>query len=46
MKTRMVSPGSTMGLRELASSLMFSTSTPCSWATLLRLKSLVTTLQS
>ena len=37
----MISPGSTIGFSELASSLMFSTSTPCSWATLFRLKSLV-----
>src|ERR1019366_537933 len=46
MKTRMVSPGSTMGFSELASSLMLRTSTPWSWATLFRLKSLVMTLQS
>ena len=38
----MISPGSTTGLSELASSLMFSTSTPRSCATLFRLKSLVT----
>ena len=38
----MNSPGSTTGLSALASSLMFSTSTPRSWATLFRLKSLVT----
>ena len=42
MKTFMISPGSTTGLSELASSLMFSTSTPRSCATLLRLKSFVT----
>src|ERR1039457_6153744 len=36
MKTRMVSPGSTMGLSALASSLMLSTCTPCSWATFLQ----------
>src|SRR5674476_584094 len=46
MKTRMVSPGRTIGFSELASSLMLRTSTPCSWATLFRLKSLVMTLQS
>src|SRR5258706_8205110 len=46
MKTRMVSPWSTTGFKALASSLMFSTSTPWSWATLLRLKSLVMILQS
>ena len=40
----MISPGSTTGLSALASSLMFSTSTPRSWATLFRLKSLVTIL--
>ena len=40
----MISPGSTTGLRALASSLMLSTSTPRSCATLLRLKSLVTIL--
>ncbi len=40
----MISPGSTTGLSELASSLMLSTATPRSWATLLRLKSLVTIL--
>ena len=40
----MNSPGSTTGLSELASSLMFSTSTPRSCATLFRLKSLVTIL--
>ena len=38
----MNSPGSTTGLSALASSLMFSTSTPRSCATLFRLKSLVT----
>src|SRR4030095_112489 len=41
MKTFMDSPGSTTGFKELASSLMFKTSTPRSCATLLRLKSLV-----
>ncbi len=40
----MISPGSTTGLSELASSLTFSTSTPRSCATLFRLKSLVTIL--
>ena len=40
----MNSPGSTTGLSELASSLMFSTSTPRSCATLFRLKSFVTIL--
>src|SRR6266498_1821459 len=44
MKTRRTSPGRTTGFRELASSLMFSTATPRSCATLLRLKSLVTIL--
>ncbi len=38
----MISPGSTTGLSALASSLMLSTATPRSCATLLRLKSLVT----
>ena len=38
----MISPGSTTGFRALASSLMFSTCTPRSCATLFRLKSLVT----
>ena len=42
MKTFMISPGSTTGLSELASSLMLRTSTPRSCATLFRLKSLVT----
>ncbi len=46
MKTRIVSPGRTTGFSEFASSLMFSTGTPCSCATLFRLKSLVTILQS
>src|SRR6266436_7729721 len=46
MKTFMVSPGRTIGFRELASSLMFSTATPCSCATLFRLKSLVMILPS
>ena len=41
-----IAPGSTMGLSELANSLMLSTATPCSCATLLRLKSLVTILAS
>ena len=44
MKTLIASPGSTTGLRTLASSLMLSTSTPRSCATLLRLKSFVTIL--
>ena len=44
MKTRITSPGSTTGFRELASSLMLRTGTPRSCATLLRLKSLVTIL--
>ena len=43
-KTFITSPGSTTGLRELASSLMLRTGTPRSCATLLRLKSLVTIL--
>ena len=42
MNTFMISPGSTTGLSEFASSLTFSTSTPRSCATLFRLKSLVT----
>ncbi len=42
----MVSPGRTTGLRALASSLMFSTLTPRSWATLFVLKSLVMILPS
>src|SRR5256885_1863004 len=42
MKTRIASPGSTTGFNELASSLMLSTLTPRSWATLFKLKSLVT----
>ena len=44
MNTFMNSPGSTTGFSALASSLMLSTSTPRSCATLLRLKSLVTIL--
>ena len=40
----MISPGSTTGLSALASSLMLSTLTPRSCATLFRLKSLVTIL--
>ena len=44
MKTFMNSPGRTTGLSALASSLMFSTSTPRSCATLFRLKSFVTIL--
>src|SRR5208283_5225620 len=46
MNTRITSPGRTMGLSEFASSLMLSTATPCNWATLLRLKSLVRILPS
>src|ERR1017187_1008412 len=46
MNTFMISPGSTMGFSELASSLVFSTATPCNCATLFRLKSLVTILPS
>ena len=46
MNTRMVSPGRTIGLSAFANSLMFSTSTPCSCATLFRLKSLVIILPS
>src|SRR5687767_12481145 len=42
MNTFMISPGSTTGFSALASSLMFSTSTPRSCATLFRLKSFVT----
>src|SRR5688572_19563543 len=42
MNTFMISPGSTTGLSALASSLMLSTATPRSCATLFRLKSLVT----
>ena len=44
MNTFIVSPGSTTGFSEFASSLMLSTSTPRSCATLFRLKSLVTIL--
>ena len=46
MNTFIASPGSTTGFSALASSLMLSTSTPRSCATLLRLKSLVTILPS
>src|SRR5512139_2144731 len=44
MNTFMISPGSTTGLSELASRFRLRTSTPRSWATLFRLKSLVTIL--
>jgi len=40
----MISPGSTTGFSEFASSLTLSTSTPRSCATLFRLKSFVTIL--
>ncbi len=46
MKTFMSSPGRTTGLSELASSLMLSTATPRSCATLFRLKSFVTIFPS
>ena len=44
MNTRIVSPGKTTGFSAFASSLMFITPTPWTWATLFRLKSLVTIL--
>ena len=46
MNTFMISPGSTTGLSELASSFTFRTLTPRSCATLFRLKSFVTIFPS